>query len=360
MRAAADLAIDEINGSGSVQFEPIAIDPGGCLEGYVKGARDLLADPAIVHVVGCYTSSSRKEILPILEKRDALLWYPSHYEGFETSENVVYSGAAPNQHIVPLAKYLLGQSRRRGWLVGSNYVWAWENNRILREALGIAGGSVMGERYVPVGETDLRDIARQIILDRPDFVFTTLIGSSLFAFLDDLRRLAEAAGLDQAVDIPIASCSLSEAELPLIGRVAAGHLSSSVYFSTVETPENRRFTEAWNARCLGLGHASADAEATYVAVHLLARAIERAGSDGFEAVREAVRGIHFTAPQGEIEVDAMNVHCTLHPRIGVSRDDGTFDIVWESGEPVSPDPYLTWTQDSEFRIAAATHLKAVP
>ncbi|WOI58065.1 transporter substrate-binding domain-containing protein [Palleronia sp. LCG004] len=360
MRAAADLAIDEINASGRLVLDSVTVDPGGCLGAYVTATTDLLADPAITHLVGCYTSSSRKEILPVLEKRDALLWYPSHYEGFETSENVVYSGAAPNQHVIPLAKYLLGQSRHRGWLVGSNYVWAWENNRILREALGIAGGTVMGERYVPVGETDLRDIARQIVCDRPDFVFTTLIGSSLFAFLDDLRDLAGAAGLDQSADIPVASCSLSEAELPLIGRAAAGHLSSSVYFSTVDTPENQRFTEAWNARFSDLGHASADAEATYVAVHLLARAIERAGSDGFEAVREAARGIRFAAPQGEIEVDPMNLHCSLRPRIGISRDDGTFDIAWESKQPVAPDPYLTWTQDSEFRIAAATHLKVVP
>lgn len=359
MRAAADLAIDEINAAGRVQFEPVAVDPAGCLDRYVEGARDLLADPEIVHVVGCYTSSSRKEVLPIFEKRDALLWYPSHYEGFETSENVVYSGAAPNQHIVPLAKYLLSFSRRRGWLIGSNYVWAWENNRILRDALGIADGVVLGERYVPIGETDLRSLARQIIVDRPDFVFTTLIGSSACAFLNNLRDAAEAAGIDQAAEIPVASCSLSEAELPLLGPAAAGHLSSSVYFSTVETPENRRFVQSWNARFAELGHASADAEATYVAVHLLARAIERAGSSDFVLVRDAVRGIRFAAPQGEIEVDADNLHCWLRPRIGVSRSDGTFDIALESPEAIRPDPYLTWTHDCEFRLTNTNHLKVV-
>ena len=354
MRAGADLAITEINGSDSlgVEIEPVAVDPCGVVENYVTGARTLLRSHGLTHVVGCYTSSSRKEVLPLFEKQDALLWYPSHYEGFETSENVVYTGAAPNQHIVPMARHLLGQSRRRGWLIGSNYIWAWENNRILREALGAAGGSVIGERYFPVGETELMDLSSQIVADRPDFVFTTLIGSSAFAFLNLLRTASAAEGIDQARDIPVASCSLSEAELPFIGAAAAGHLSSSVYFSTVETAENERFAQAWNARFGAFGRASADAEATYVAVHLLARAAARAGSDDFEAVREAARGLSFAAPQGAVTIDPENLHCWMRPRIGRSRDDGTFEIVLESPTAVRPDPYLTWVQTRSFAAPA--------
>ncbi|MDU9006941.1 transporter substrate-binding domain-containing protein [Sedimentitalea todarodis] len=348
IHAGAELAIGEINARPQqpVKLIPVTIDPAGSLAGYVEGARVLLRDHGLKHVVGCYTSSSRKEVLPLFEKADALLWYPSHYEGFETSENVVYSGAAPNQHIVPLTRHLLGQFGTRGWMVGSNYVWAWENNRILREAIAASGGAVLGERYFPVGETDLGDVVRQIVADCPDFVFTTLIGQSGFAFLKMLRAAAEAAGIDQPSDMPVASCSLSEAELPLLGDAASGHLSSSVYFSTIKSDENRQFTALWNERFGQMGQASADAESAYVAVHLLARAAECAGSTGFEAVREAVRDLTFDAPQGQVTVDGDNLHCWMRPRIGRSRSDGSFDILVEHPAALRPDPYLTWAHDA--------------
>src|ERR1700712_2183852 len=131
----AILAIEEVNaaaGSG-LQLKPVIADPGGELSHYPLLCRDML-DNGIRHVVGCYTSSSRKELIPLIEKRDALLWYPSHYEGFESSSNVIYTGAVPNQHIVPLIDYMLQQPhRKRVFCVGSNYIWAWENNRVLRE-----------------------------------------------------------------------------------------------------------------------------------------------------------------------------------------------------------------------------------
>lgn len=349
MLAGATLAIEKINEepNGVVSIKSVPVDPAGQLAGYIEGARNLLRDHRLEHVIGCYTSSSRKEVLPLFEKSDALLWYPSHYEGFETSENIVYSGAAPNQHIVPLTRYLLTQFGLRGWLAGSNYVWAWENNRILREALSAAGGSVLGERYFAMGDTDLEDLVHQIVADRPDFVFTTLIGRSGITFLNMLRAACDAVGIDQAREMPTASCSLSEAELPLIGAAAAGHLSSSVYFSTIVTSENDKFRRRWEARYKHLGHASADAETAYVAVHLLARAAARAGSVRFEAVRDAARGLQFDAPQGTVTVDPENLHCWMCPRIGRSRADHTFDIVMESPVAVRPDPYLTWSHEIE-------------
>lgn len=349
MLAGATLAIDEINEdpNAAVSIQSVPVDPAGQLSGYVEGARHLLQDHRLEHVIGCYTSSSRKEVLPLFEKADALLWYPSHYEGFETSENIVYSGAAPNQHIVPLTRYLLTHHGLRGWLAGSNYVWAWENNRILREALHAAGGSVLGERYFAMGDTDLEDLVHQIVADRPDFVFTTLIGRSSIAFLNMLRAACDAAGIDQAREIPTASCSLSETELPLIGAAAAGHLSSSVYFSTVATPENERFRQRWQARYNHLGHPSADAETAYIAVHLLARAVSRAKSVRFEAVRDAARGLQFDAPQGEVTIEPENLHCWMRPRIGRSRADGTFDIVMDSPTAIRPDPYLTWPNEMD-------------
>lgn len=363
MRAGADLALSEINANPEAPFcfDAIAIDPGGATAAYAHAVKTLLTDHAITHVFGCYTSSSRKEVLPIFEKHDALLWYPSHYEGFETSENVVYTGAAPNQHIIPLARHLLAHHGNRGWFVGSNYVWAWENNRILREALTQSGGTVLGERYFPVGETDLAALVAQILCDRPDFVFTTLIGESGYTFFQLLHAAAAEAGIDQAAEMPVASCSLSEVELPFLGDAAEGHLSSSVYFSTVGSAENVRFTARWAERFGDLGHAPADAEATYVAVHLLAQAVAKAGDAGFAPVREAARGIQVAAPQGLVTVDPENLHCAMRPRIGRSTARGTFDILFESDRAVRPDPYLVWSNGlSQADKHHPPHLRAVP
>jgi branched-chain amino acid transport system substrate-binding protein len=358
MAAGARLAASEINARATapVRLELVHIDPGGNNNHYIEGAKHLLG-LGLRHVVGCYTSSSRKDVLPLFEKTDAMLWYPSHYEGFETAENIVYSGAAPNQHVLPLARHLLSCGRRRGWFVGSNYIWAWENNRILRETITAAGGEVIGERYFAIGETDLDHVIAQIIEDRPDFVFTTLIGSSLFSFIKRMRSLAREAGIEQPAELPICSCSLSEAELPFLGDAAEGHLSSSVYFSTVGTPENTSFSETWSRQFPELGHASADGEATYIAVHLLADAVARAGTEKLDTVRAAIRDARFAAPQGEIMVDPENLHCWMRPRIGLSKTDGTFELVYESPRAVRPDPYLTW--DSETKTSNSAELRVV-
>lgn len=364
MHAGAMLAIAEINAdpAAGVALTAVEADPGGISAAYAAAVQHMLRREDLCHVVGCYTSSSRKEVLPLFEKADAMLWYPSHYEGFETSENVVYTGAAPNQHIVPLARHLLACHGKRGWFVGSNYIWAWENNRILREALTDAGGAVLGERYFPVGETDLGALAEQIVADRPDFVFTTLIGESCYAFLDVLRQAAAAVGIDQAIEMPVASCSLSEVELPFIAAGAvAGHLSSSVYFSAIRSPENKRFTAMWDRHFGHMGQACADAEATYTAVHLLARAVRMAGGTSFAEVREAVRGLQFTAPQGLVTVDPDNLHCCMRPRIGRSTEAGSFELLFEEDSPIRPDPYLVRATDAgAMQSRMSAYLRLVP
>src|SRR5579863_7609645 len=167
------LAIEEINASATFPFilDCVAADPAGLNARYADLTKSMLTDGGLTHVVGCYTSSSRKEVLPYFEKYDGLLWYPSHYEGFESSEHVIYTGAAPNQHIVPLADHLLRHCGTRAYCVGSNYIWAWENNKIMREAVQGAGGAVLAERYFAVGELDFDAIIEQIIEARPSFVF---------------------------------------------------------------------------------------------------------------------------------------------------------------------------------------------
>jgi urea transport system substrate-binding protein len=301
----------------------------------------MLTHDGLVHVVGCDTSSSRKEVLPFFEKYDGLLWYPSHYEGFESSEHVVYTGAAPNQHIVPLAKHMLRTYGRRAFCIGSNYIWAWENNKIMREAVLAAGGTVLAERYFPVGETDFAAVIGQIFAARPSFVFNTLIGLSAYEFFRAFRLAAVRRGLDQPKQLPVASCSLAEPELIEIGADACdGHLSSSVYFESIDTPRNRAFVAAYRRRFPEAGPTSADAESSYLAVHLLARAVRAAASSDMPPTRAALAHIAIDAPQGRVQVDHRNRHCCLTPRIGVSNREGGFDIIYEAPRPIRPDPYL--------------------
>ncbi|MGE0240661.1 MAG: transporter substrate-binding domain-containing protein [Parvibaculaceae bacterium] len=356
------LAIDEVNASDGFPFilEPSIADPGGANSAYARLAKSMLIDEGLVQVIGCYTSSSRKEVLPYFEKYDGLLWYPSHYEGFESSENVVYTGAAPNQHIVPLADFLLKRYGNKAYFVGSNYIWAWENNKIMREAVLAAGGSVLAERYVPVGDTDHDAIVRQILEHRPQFIFNTLIGDSAYAFFRTLRRAAKRARLDQPRDMPVASCSLSEPELAEIGPEASdGHISSSVYFESIATEANASFARAYRRRFPGHRATSADAEASYNAVHLLARALKAAGSDDMPAVRSVLSQVEFDAPQGPVRIDSDNRHSHLTPRIGVSNAKGGFDIIFAASQPIKPDPYLIWDDVRHERPAHATHLRVV-
>jgi len=347
------LAIDEINADPAFSFalEPVAVNPDGRNSNYAEMAARLLTGERLVHIVGCYTSSSRKEVLPYFEKYDGLLWYPSHYEGFESSDHIIYTGAAPNQHIIPLAEYLLRRCGSRALCVGSNYIWAWENNKIMREAVQGAGGAVVSERYFPVGETDFTAAIEQIIDASPSFIFNTLIGVSAYSFFRAFRRAALDRGIDQPQSMPIASCSLAEPELVEIGLDAcAGHVSSSVYFESIDSPANKAFVTAFRRRFSGEGPTSADAEASYLAVHLLARAIRRAQSADPVAVRAALPQVAIKAPQGEVHVDRDNRHCYLTPRIGVSNAAGGFDIIYEAAGPVKPDPYLVW---HDFKATSA-------
>lgn len=338
----ATLACHEINANpnAGVTLQPFHIDPKGDLGNYVPAVQAML-ERGIRHVCGCYTSSSRKDVIPLFEKRDALLWYPTHYEGFESSTNVIYTGAAPNHHMSPLIDFLCDRFGARAYCIGSNYIWGWESNRVLRDGLQKRGGEVVAERYVPVGETDLDDIIAEIIATRPSFVFNALIGESSYSFFRAFRKACRDRGIDQISQYPVASCNLSEPELRAIGEDCAdGQISSSVYFSSLKGDRNARFVSAYGVEFPDGPVVSAEAEAAYIAIHMLARAVARAGSVDIGAVRRVVIGQVLDAPQGRVTIDPETLHAWLTPRIGISRADFEFDILLDAPAPVKPDPYL--------------------
>lgn len=345
MRDGAMLALDEVNQDGGFPFElvPLEREPAGDTAAYVSHAQSLLRDEGVKHVVGCYTSSSRKDVIPTFEKYDGLLWYPSHYEGFETNNNVIYTGAVQNHHVLPLMDYVLTHITHDIYFVGSNYVWAWENGRIIRELTKAHGGKMLAERYLQVDDLDVARIIDEIHEKRPAFIMNMLIGESSYAFYRAFAAArAENTGLQETV---VGSCTLCEPELAQIGpQACGGHLASSVYFSTIDTATNAAFVANFRDRYGQDALPSADAEASYNTVHLLARALAGAHSVDIERVTDALHATAFHAPQGVVRVDPENNHSYLTVRLGVSREDATFRVISEADAPVRPDPYLVWAE----------------
>lgn len=353
------LALREAESHAAVALDPVIVNPEGDLARYAEMCQQMLAS-GIRHVVGCYTSSSRKEVIPYFEKHDALLWYPSHYEGFESSNNVIYTGASPNQHVLPLVDYLLANLGTRAFCVGSNYIWAWENNRIFREAMTAAGGGVLAERYLPVGDCDVDPVIEAILAARPDFVFSNFIGTSAYAFFRRFRAICRERGIDQPRQIPVTGCTISEPELEEIGPTAVdGHVISSVYFSSLESPANRTFTEAYRDAFPDGPTTSADAESSYVAVKLLAAALAAAGTDEVDAVKKAATATRFQAPQGSVWLDPETLHTYLTPRIGRSNAQARFDVLVDAGAPVKPDPYLVQSSPRFAMPTRAPNLRVI-
>jgi ABC-type branched-subunit amino acid transport system substrate-binding protein len=340
MRKSALMAVDEINASDEFDFAfaPRLRDPGGVVASYHTACAELIREEQVDHIVGCYTSASRKQVIPIVERTDRLLWHPARYEGFESSDNVIYVGAAPNQHVVPLAKHMLDHISSDVFCIGSNYIWTWEMNRVIREIVTSAGGRVLAERLLELGETAVDHIVKEVIDRKPPAVFNTLVGESSYAFMRALHAAATRVGLT----IPMLSCSLCEPELKLIGPAASvGCVTSSAYFESIAGAENRAFVARWKGRHGADSDLSVDGQSTYVCVMLLARAIRRAGSVDIAAVRRAAANHRYDSPQGPIWVDPDSNHCFLTPRLARSVPGSQFKIFWQAEVPVRPDPYLS-------------------
>ena len=301
----------------------------------------MLAEQGLVHVVGCYTSSSRKEVLPLFEKHDGLLWYPSHYEGFESSDNVVYTGAAPNQHIVPLAEHLLRRYGTSAYCLGSNYIWAWENNKIMREAVQSAGGAVLAERYVPVGELDFDGIIREILDCRPSFIFNTLIGDSAYTFF----RPFGARGRARNRPAPHHAGRELQPRRARTGRIGARSRRRPFELKRLLRKHRHarqpNFIQAYRAR-----------SRTGPDISRCRSLLPRGATAG--ARRPACRHCRDTAVggpchtctssatgAGAISIATIATATSLL-ELGSRPLSSAFEVIYEAPAPVKPDPYLVW------------------
>lgn len=333
------MAIEEINEAGGVlgkQIKPVIEDGASDPTVFAEKARKLLQDDKVATVFGGWTSASRKAMLPVFEQNNGLLWYPVQYEGMEQSPNIFYTGATTNQQIVPAVDWLLENVGTKFFLVGSDYVFPRTANQIINGQLVAKGGTVVGEEYTPMGHTDYNTIISKIKAAKPDVIFNTLNGDSNVAFFKQLKD----AGIT-AKDLPVLSVSVAEEEIRGIGAdVMNGHYAAWNYYQTTDTPENKTFVENYKAT-YGDDRVTADPiEAGYNAVYLWAAAVEKAGSFDVSSIKKSADGIKINAPSGLITIDGETQHVYKTARIGQVQTDGQFKEVWNSGEPIKPDPYL--------------------
>ena len=339
-RQAASLAVSQVNSEGGLLGRELHLLDSDSASDPMRYKTEVtrLLNLGADAIVGCYMSSARKAVLPIVEARNSLLFYPTLYEGFEYASCCIYSGAAPNQNARILADYLTETHGDRYFFVGSNYVYPYESNRVMRDLLSNRGARVVDEVYIPLNPTD-EDIAKVIALIRnagPVVVFSTIVGDGAVRFCSAYDR----AGFDRHLQ-PIASLTFGEPEIEALGKSAAtGHIKAAPYFSVIDSPANLAFVTAYRERFGPDSPISAEAEAAFFQVKLFAEAVRRASTTDRASVVRALPTFSLEAPQGTVRVDAATHHTHLWPRVAVVDESGTFRIVRESAKPVAPDPYL--------------------
>jgi urea transport system substrate-binding protein len=338
------MAIEEINKAGGVlgkQIEPIVEDPESKFtDVFPEKARKLLLNDNVAAVFGCWTSVSRKNVLPVFEKENGLLFYPVQYEGNECSKNVVYTGAAPNQQILPAVEWLMskeGGSKKRFYLLGSNYIFPRTANLIVVRYLKSKGLEPVAEKYTELGWKDYASYVQDIKKTEPDVIFSTINGDSNVNFYNEL------AGVGITADkIPVCAVSVGEDELRgLDPAKVKGHLAAWNYFQTIDTPKNKEFVKKFQDK-YGEDRVTDDPiEASYYQVYFWKLAVEKAGSIDVDEVRKALLTgqIQFDAPGGMVKVDPKTQHTFKTFRMGKTRDDKQFDVVYTSPNPIEPDPY---------------------
>jgi urea transport system substrate-binding protein len=345
---AEKLAIAEINAAGGVlgkQIEAIEEDGASDWPTFAEKATKLIDQDKVAIVFGGWTSASRKAMLPVFESKNHFLWYPVQYEGQECSKNIFYAGAAPNQQIEPAVDWLLKNKGKDFFLVGSDYVFPRTANTIIKEQLKAKGGKTVGEDYLPLGNTEVTPIITKIKQALPNggIIFNSLNGDSNVAFFKQIQS----AGLTPD-KYPVMSVSIAEEEVKQIGKeYLKGQYAAWNYFQTIDSPVNKKFVEAFKAKYGAERVTSDPMQSAYFMVYLWKQAVEKAGSaDDLDKVRMAAIGQEFDAPEGKVTV-YPNHHVSKVVRIGEVREDGLFNIVWSTEQPVPPVPWNQFVPDTK-------------
>ena len=355
LKETALMTIAEINKSGGVmgkQLEAVVVDPASNWPLFAEKSRQLLSKDKVAVVFGCWTSVSRKSVLPVFKELNGLLFYPVQYEGEELEKNVFYTGAAPNQQAIPAVEYLMskdGGSAKRFVLLGTDYVYPRTTNKILRAFLkskGVADADIM-EEYTPFGHSDYQTIIAKIKKfageGKKTAVVSTINGDSNVPFYKELGN----AGL-KATDVPVVAFSVGEEELRGVDtKPLVGHLAAWNYFESIKNPDNTKFINMYKDWAKKQNLPKADSvvtndpmEATYIGIHMWKQAVEKAKSTDVDKVIAAMGGQTFKAPSGfTIKMDEKNHHLHKPVLIGEVKADGQFNVVWKTKGPVRAQPW---------------------
>ncbi len=357
------MAIDDINAKGGVlgkKLEPVVVDPASNWPLFAEKAKQLVTQDKVAVVFGCWTSVSRKSVLPVFEQNNGLLFYPVQYEGEELSKNVFYTGAAPNQQAIPAVEYLMskeGGGAKRFVLLGTDYVYPRTTNKILRAFLkskGVKDSDIM-ETYTPFGHSDYQTIVADVKKSSTGgktAVISTINGDSNVPFYKELGN----AGL-KAKDVPVVAFSVGEEELRGVDtKPLVGHLAAWNYFMSVKNPTNTAFIKQWSdyAKAKNIaGHkdkplTNDPMEATWVGIHMWAQAVEKAKSIDTDKVIAAMAGQTFAAPDGfTVKMDEKNHHLHKPVMVGEIKADGQFNVVWKTKGPIKAQPWSPYIEGND-------------
>ncbi|MCG8691731.1 MAG: urea ABC transporter substrate-binding protein [Minwuiales bacterium] len=358
------MLIDEQNKAGGLlgkKIEPVVVDPASNWPLFAEKARELITVEKVDVVFGCWTSVSRKSVLPVFEELNGLLFYPVQYEGEESSRNVFYTGAAPNQQAIPAVEYLMsedGGGATRFALLGTDYVYPRTTNKILRaflNAKGVSDDDIM-EEYTPFGHSDWQTIVSSVKTfasqGKKTAVISTINGDANVPFYKELAN----QGI-KAEDLPVVAFSVGEEELagldtgPLVGHLAAWN-----YFMSVDTPENDQFIGSWKAFIKDDNRVTNDPmEAHYIGFQMWVQAVKQAGSTDVDAVRQAMYGQKVKNLTGGIAEMHVNHHLSKPVLIGEIQEDGQFETVWETDGTVIGDAWSDYIPESAKLTADWTY-----
>ena len=349
------MLIEEQNAKGGLlgrKLEPVVVDPASNWPLFAEKARELLQKEKVDVVFGCWTSVSRKSVLPVFEELNGLLFYPVQYEGEESSRNVFYTGAAPNQQAIPAVEYLMsedGGGAERWALLGTDYVYPRTTNKILRAFLkskGVSDADIM-ETYTPFGHSDwqtiVADVKKFAAAGKNAAVVSTINGDANVPFYKELANQGV-----KAEDIPVVAFSVGEEELSGVDTdPLAGHLAAWNYFMSAESPENAAFIARWRAFIKDEKRVTNDPmEAHYIGFNMWVQAVKQAGTPDVDAVRQAMYGQRVRSLTGSVAEMLPNHHLTKPVLIGEILDDGQFEIVWKTSEPVAGDAWSDFIAES--------------
>ncbi len=358
LKDAVLMMIDEQNKKGGVlgkKLEAVVVDPASDWPLFAEKARELIAADKVSVVFGCWTSVSRKSVLPVFEELNSILFYPVQYEGQESQRNVFYTGAAPNQQAIPAVDYLMNEEGVERWvLAGTDYVYPRTTNQILEAYLkskGVASEDIM-INYTPFGHSDWQTIVSDIkafgSTGKKTAVVSTINGDANVPFYKELGN----QGIS-AEDIPVVAFSVGEEELAgLDTKPLLGHLAAWNYFQSIDTPENAEFIEQWH-KFIGNDKRTTNdpMEATYIGFNMWVKAVEAAGTTDTDPVLDAMIGVAVPNLTGGISSMGANHHITKPVFIGEIQDDGQLDVVWQTNGLVLGDEWSNYLPESKDLIA---------